>query len=319
MWQVHASALWTLQASPSVWVPRPHAKVSKYKADAILTAFINEREGGKNKENIKALQGIDDPPNQTMYPEFAPASSMESKKQKLMNFLGGATDNAPDVFGVKPEALPSMVEGAHRIGKEADEAAALAKDAAEHAIEETAGVGHAVDIADEDWHGVLYAAKVARALDNAPLKLGNLEDRFADVNKDIEQLQTKVNDALEKVEAEADAGSKSGIDSTTEMAEAKKRIGKELWQMSEHLPKVDFEDFEGDFMKLHETLNEPNHPNLYPPGDGPGLKDGNVIIPLEFPPHPDPQIMEDATPPDVQAKMPPDAVPLNMKALRGGI
>merc|ERR1719265_1240005 len=62
-------------------------------------------------------------------------------------------------------------------------------------MEETAGVGQAVDLADDGWRGALYAGKVNKAMEQAPKKLAKLEKDVGEANlatKTMESLITKI-------------------------------------------------------------------------------------------------------------------------------
>lgn len=247
--------------------------------------------------------GIDDPPNETDIPDLFPAAGAKSKKEKAMEYLSGTPAAPPEVFGVDPRALPDMVEATHTVAKQVDENAALAKDAAEEAIAETAGVGQAVDAADEAWRGVLYAAKVGGAMEKV-LEGKNAEERFIfdDLKSQIKTVDGDVRDLASTVETQlnqiAQQKSSSSFSFSDPVDQAKKELGKPLTNLKDHQELIQFGEFDNLYMNLHKLLNEPTHPNLFPPQDSIGMKDGNLIIPLEFPPHPDPQVIEDVTPPD---------------------
>lgn len=246
---------------------------------------------------------IDDSPDQELWPLPVPGMRKKDPFSEIESFLTGHPKKAEDeTFGKEAKELEPSVRWSHEEANKADEYAVEAQEAAEDAVRWDRGIVRAVGVAEEAWDGAAYAKKVNSNLEQ-------LSEDLDGVVKDRSKISTEINELGEQVDRVINP--KSGMHPGS--------CNPKIVSMD-----VDFETagkhirpFQDKKLKpFMEFLEIKDHPPLFPPQDGPGMKDGHVEVPLHFPEDPDPQIMEEYTAPDVQARMPPGTLPLDMSSLK---
>lgn len=272
--------------------------------------------------------GIDDAPDQQVWPfpvpRARPEDPMGNLKKAVLgdDFLSsGNAEAAP--FGKGAKELEPSVRETHRRAGKADEYAAEAQEAAEDALKWDRGVVNAVNTADQAWDGALYAKHVDEKIDAVVKAMDKLVPplpeppslkckdadpyrmlrRECQISHGIKQFELRMNDVINRGGNARELG--------TELQKMTKGIEEAAAPL-----KIDGELDKGT-KELSKILQVNDHPPLFPLENGPGLKDGAVEVPLRFPENPVPMVMEDYTPPDVQARMPPGSSPLDLRSLKG--
>jgi len=294
--------------------------------------------GGDDKEDAddEAADGsIDDPPEQQIWPMPIPKIREKDPSQKIMRFLTGAKTEREETWGKDKEELEPSVVQAHDHAQRADEYAVEAQEAAEDAVRWDKGIVRAVNTADEAWDGAVYAKRVNETLEKAAAELPSLSTP----RKDPKTGRTIPNAALERPKKfyfpECEKRMRPKV--CEEILEFGRRVDNVISSPGK-VPQLNFpfermekiivkagepikpfqENEEAGPLHLLKFLEVKDHPNLYPPQNMPGImKDGAVVVPLHFPDNPDPMVLEEHTPPDVQERMPPGSLPLDMSNLKG--
>jgi len=247
---------------------------------------------------------IDDPPDQQIWP--MPVEGLREKDpfNKVMGFLTGHKPKVEEKFGKDAKELMPSVADAHEHANKADEYAVEAQEAAHEAVSWDRGIVRAVNVADEAWDGALYAKRVNTALEKAYDEMEALRRPRLALSKEISEFGRRVDGAIS-----------AGSGQAYQLNFPLKRLKKKMMTAGKMIEPVR----DNGVQPLLEVLQVEDHPNLFPPLDGPGMKDGAVEVPLHFQEwdQPDPMVLEDRTPPDVQALMPPGSLPLDMSNLKG--
>lgn len=282
------------------------------------SAFMMPGGGGDEKADEAAEGSIDDPPEQQLWPMPVPKSREPDPFGRLMSFLTGhKAKDQDDSFGKAAKELAPSTRDAHEDANKADDYAVEAQEAAEDAVRWDRGVVNAVNVADQAWDGAMYASRVNKQLDTTTKEL----ERF-----EAKNLQSptpcKGGKPCSKVRAEIEEFERRAMemighgDKAWELKFPLKRMVRVFQEAGTMLQPEGGVRTKGS-KPLLDFLSDKDHPPLFPPEDGPGMKDGAVEVPLRFPENPEPMVMEEYTPPDVQARMPPGSLPLDMSTLKG--
>lgn len=250
-----------------------------------------------------ADEGIDRGPNQTDWPLFTDPSTKKTRWKEILDFINsifpifptGDASRPPPVFGAPSEAMEPMATITHQKNREAQVAAAMAEDAAAKGLVHERGIVGAVDAADQSWRGALYAMRVGSHLRNVLEDLRKVEGVEPTVKADLEKVK-ELHDWVEPNKPRV-----FSTDYERRQYESRERHFLKGWIKDREIEqlrrekKEPFEQFLEMQSKLSGLLNRPNHPPLFPP-DGPGIKDGNFVVPLELPEKPVPMFIEAAAP-----------------------
>lgn len=218
----------------------------------------------------------------------------------VSEFLTGKKPEEDEPFGADGEDLQPALEDVHDKAKTADEYAFEAQEAAQDAVSWDKGVVAAVNTADKAWDGALYAKKVDEALEKAGMELATLGDR-SKISNEIAEFDRRVSNSI------TDPGQ------ATQLNFPLKRMKKVIIDAGKLIEPI----LEDSTRPLVKFLSAKDHPPLFPGDDAPGVReDGGMMVPFHAPDRPDPMVMEEMTPPDVQAKMSPGTLPLDLGNLK---
>jgi len=252
---------------------RPHVSA---RASSFLIPAIPGRSSTSFDDDDPAEGGIDQPPDQQIYP--LPMEGLREKDLfgKIQGLLTG--HKAPpvvDTFGKDAKELDPSIKDTHEHANKADEYAAEAQEAAEEAISWDRGIVQNVNVADEAWDGAMYAKKVEKALAKAVKDVDAIAPSRPPIAREIGLLGKRLERVIDR------PGQIFELNGPlNSVSSAVLRAGRVLDPIRKNSVKP-----------LLKFLEDEDHPNLFPPESGPGMKDGHVDVPLHFPDQPDPMLM----------------------------